>query len=899
MAFPVPSHLPRKKDPQDVSTRILTKISEATSNSLNTQLASSWIAELDDAITQTKAQIHERIHDDLPAFEQQLTAAQSIQERLRTLTSNVDKLSSSLSDPETGIVPSLISTLTKHAALAREVMDADVRHKTLSYLLHCRDDFRALTALIQEGKLPEAVTACAELEKIMAAAPAPLGESAVMADLKRNFAATKARTEEQLNDAYARSIIISPSELIVRPQIQVRQSGTVIPLPSILSSLSPSSLASQLTSLRRDINTHCIEHLLKQPVMVVAGFAKDISGALEYKLSLVPAPPGASDVSARLENLASVLTFLHTHLFPHLPTPELSTFPRSLCKPLRTAVLAHVLAPSLPSSTSHLPAFLALADKAVAFEANVVGAVLGDSSGEQEIKAWTNGVGMHYERRRRVDILERARSIVVRAHDESRAFRVELEIRAEREDSAPASASASAAGPEPESEAAWGFDDEPAREAPAPAPAEENGWNFDDEVDTEPEPEPPQTQQQPDDSGDPGDAWGWNDDAEAVEEVEEDDPWGDAWDEKPQKAVPKPATRLEKFTAKGKSPSASAAVSPLATPSKPAPAPAPSQPTPPAHPVVQESYLVSGRTQELVRLVADVIAEGAELATSEILATRSSAGSPSGTVIMQAAPLALELYRALYPVTNATELAASARRCMLFANDCLHLAEEVGHVTVGLGGAALAAKEKLEEGVEHLKLLGECVFEETLDRQNQLINDLLNKAGGFVDTTDQDRFDDCESAVSKALQRTRQLAQQWKIVLNKSKYYSAIGSAVDAVLSRMLADILALPDITEVESHRLSELSRIMNASEGLFVEDPEQPSFVVSYVPSWLKFSYLSELLEASIADISYLFEAGALVDFEIDELVKLVRALFADTPLRTRTIEKLLQGHSVAIAS
>lgn len=52
----------------------------------------------------------------------------------------------------------------------------------------------------------------------------------------------------------------------------------------------------------------------------------------------------------------------------------------------------------------------------------------------------------------------------------------------------------------------------------------------------------------------------------------------------------------------------------------------------------------------------------------------------------------------------------------------------------------------------------------------------------------------------------------------------------------------------------------------------------------------------EASIADISYLFEEGDLVDFEIDGLVKLVRALFADTPLRTNTINKLVQGHPVS---
>ncbi len=44
---------------------------------------------------------------------------------------------------------------------------------------------------------------------------------------------------------------------------------------------------------------------------------------------------------------------------------------------------------------------------------------------------------------------------------------------------------------------------------------------------------------------------------------------------------------------------------------------------------------------------------------------------------------------------------------------------------------------------------------------------------------------------------------------------------------------------------------------------------------------------------DITYLFEEGALVDFTIEELVNLVRALFADTPARANTINKLMQGH------
>ena len=49
----------------------------------------------------------------------------------------------------------------------------------------------------------------------------------------------------------------------------------------------------------------------------------------------------------------------------------------------------------------------------------------------------------------------------------------------------------------------------------------------------------------------------------------------------------------------------------------------------------------------------------------------------------------------------------------------------------------------------------------------------------------------------------------------------------------------------------------------------------------------------EASLVDISYLFDEGALVDYETHELVKLVRALFADTPQRANMIHKLMADH------
>jgi len=180
------------------------------------------------------------------------------------------------------------------------------------------------------------------------------------------------------------------------------------------------------------------------------------------------------------------------------------------------------------------------------------------------------------------------------------------------------------------------------------------------------------------------------------------------------------------------------------------------------------------------------------------------------------------------------------------------------------------------------------------ERQKQKVDTILvDGAQGFLDSADQARYDECEAALIQVLNEIRHLASKLKGLLPKSKYYSVVGSVTEAALSRVLDDMLTLGDIPEVESHRLSELCRILNALEGLFVEDHNQSSFALAYVPSWLKFSYLSELLEASMADITYLFEVGALVDFSTDELVRLVQALFADTNLRTTTINKILAGH------
>ncbi|GJE98094.1 hypothetical protein PsYK624_143160 [Phanerochaete sordida] len=917
MAFPIPTHLPRKKD-LDVSTTVLSKMSETSLKALTHDAASAWVAELDVAIRETKARIHERVQADRPAFERQLASAVSVQERLRTLTANVDGLQHTLSDPQTGLVPTLVGTLTQHAALAQEAADAEALSGALGYLARCKQEMQELVALVEGGRLPEAVERYTDVERLLGQQQPSLAGTDVYVDLQRRFRAMKDKTDEQLNEAYSRSVIVNASEIVIRPSVQVRASETVLPLPSILSSLSSTNLSSLMTTLRRDISTYYVDFLLSQAATVELSTVSSLTGTAEHKLSIFLAPQDQEDLKDRIVNVETVLTFLNDNLFSHIPSQ--ASFPISLSRPLTHALLEKFLIPSLPSSLDELPLFLETVHHAVAFEGEYIRGVLGDSAGGYDVKTWADSVGTHYERKRRVDILERARATILWNDDDNNSFRAEMIIVKEDvpqqgapEPVLPASPPAVkpqlvSTSPPPRQaspeEVAWGFDDE---EATA---VDEDGWGFDEEMDVEPdvaaapEPEPgpssppPVEKSEPQEEDDPDGAWGL-DDENSTDSSAWDDPWGDSVEpvaKPPSPKAPKAATKLEKLSQKGKPKEST----PFNSPPAPVVAPAPkvAQPArpkpaaPPAPPVEKETYLVSGRVRELLWLVDEVLKEAAELAASNVFHAKPGSSSLQvGGIISQTAPMVLDLYRGLYPVVAAARVAAP-RHAMGFSNDCLWLAGEVAKL-LARGDLQEGLRAKLEEAQQRSKMLAECWYDETIGRQVDQINATLDRAEGFVATHHQERFDECEDAVNQVLQDIRKFAQQIKPVLPRSRYYEALGSTVDAALARVLRDILALPDITAAESHKLNELCRVLTALEGLFAPDAAGPSLVVAYVPSWLKFSYLSELMEASMSDISYLFDEGALVDFEIGELVRLVRALFADTPLRANTIHRLQQGH------
>ena len=83
-----------------------------------------------------------------------------------------------------GILPTLVTALTAHVALAQDASDAEAIHEALSYLLQCRNAFSSVTYLVSAGKLPEAVKESANVQQLLDGLPESLRQTSVIEDLK-------------------------------------------------------------------------------------------------------------------------------------------------------------------------------------------------------------------------------------------------------------------------------------------------------------------------------------------------------------------------------------------------------------------------------------------------------------------------------------------------------------------------------------------------------------------------------------------------------------------------------------------------------------------------------------------------------------------------------------------
>ncbi|CAO1596585.1 ribosome bioproteinsis protein ytm1 [Xanthoria calcicola] len=231
---------------------------------------------------------------------------------------------------------------------------------------------------------------------------------------------------------------------------------------------------------------------------------------------------------------------------------------------------------------------------------------------------------------------------------------------------------------------------------------------------------------------------------------------------------------------------------------------------------------------------------------------------------------------------------------MFLYNDCLWLVDQLQEIVQRR--SPKQGRLRLHDDIVALGAFGKRSYGREMESQRTIIKDLLDGAQGFVNCTEPPFSQECDLAVRTMVDRLRDTHRQWKGVLSYSALLQSLGSLLSTVIDKIIIDVEDMSDISEPESQRLTAYCRQIIAVEDLFL--PQQPADSTSspedavpltavYVPGWFRFQYLSEILDSSLVDIKYLWTDGGLkLEYDMEEVVDMIEALFADSEHRRRAI-------------
>ncbi|WPH01117.1 Hypothetical protein R9X50_00395200 [Acrodontium crateriforme] len=544
-----------------------------------------------------------------------------------------------------------------------------------------------------------------------------------------------------------------------------------------------------------------------------------------------------------------ILRFLASYLPSSLSVP--------LSKTLIPAVISrlqeHWLAPAVPLEVDELSAFQTTLDNVIALADQI------DSyewDGAKALRDWVQGAPRIWLTKRREAVLGDVRNLVFSGLKERKIVeRVETRmVDANDTLDTGTDGNGNKAGENEDWDTAW--DDPEDKEPEGPQTSVPAGT-----IETE-----------DDEDEDEANAWGADDEDERHEATEggDEDAWGWGDDE----------TKPDSPVVAKKSPAK------VNGGSKP-----PARESSEREMTIRETFTVTGVAEGVLAIVKDIIHTAETLAGP---AFASSPIAPAATALYTLPTLALAIYRATAP-TAYTKLDTGN---MLIYNDASHLASQLREWQAS---QPPASRLRLDNDVKALDSFAKRAYSSEMESQRTILRDLLDGAQGFSNATVQPYKTECESAIDQTAHRLRVVHQQWEDVLSQGALLQSLGSLFATVTGKMISEIEDLGDIGEADSHQLTRFCQTISEVKELFIqqkpldsaESSEPTDMTFIYCPNWLKFQYLAEILESSLADIKYLWNEGELsLEFDAEEVVELIQALFAESDLRRRAIAEIRRG-------
>ncbi|MCJ1281998.1 hypothetical protein MMC26_001321 [Xylographa opegraphella] len=311
---------------------------------------------------------------------------------------------------------------------------------------------------------------------------------------------------------------------------------------------------------------------------------------------------------------------------------------------------------------------------------------------------------------------------------------------------------------------------------------------------------------------------------------------------------------------------------------------------------LKENYTITALPEQILEIIIQAVSDGEALLRTD---PTNNPVAPAAEGLFALPGLLLSMYRASAPSFYAHNMSGN----MYLYNDSLYMADQlrlfVTHRAERTSNADRVGSFIVEPDISALELFGKRAYGKEMESQRTILGDLLDGAQGFTNCTEHPFAQECDLAISSTVDRFREVYKRWKPVLSHSALLQSTGSLLSTVIKKIIVDIEDMSDISEPESQRLTSFCNRIAALEDLFLpeqlteldEQAEQPiPRTAVYTPQWLKFQYLTNILESSLVDIKYLWIEGELsLEFKAEEVVDLIEALFADSEHRRRAISEI----------
>jgi protein transport protein DSL1/ZW10 len=298
--------------------------------------------------------------------------------------------------------------------------------------------------------------------------------------------------------------------------------------------------------------------------------------------------------------------------------------------------------------------------------------------------------------------------------------------------------------------------------------------------------------------------------------------------------------------------------------------------------ILKESYTITDIPDYILDIISKDVQEATDVKDPKYSALESVSPS-SGLLALPTFVLAM--FRATAPSYYTSSLSNGN---MHLYNDCMYIAEKLRDAS-------------LRSDCDSIEKFAKTAYVREMDVQRTILADLLDGAQGFTSCTQFPYSKQCEDAVSSVVDRIRQVHKEWSPILSHSALLQSVGSLLSKVIDKMIRDVEDMEDITEPESRRLASFCSQISDLGDLFVPADRPPSgaevvpVTAVYVSNWLRFQYMANILESSLVDIKYLWTEGELsLEFSAEEVIEMIKALFAESPNRRSAIADIRRSKS-----